>query len=210
MILHQAQDEWDLRRPIFDAVRAAGPPGVFNRPGNIAELDHVLDRLGVARSGPTAPVRTVGPAGVALIQQFEGCARRLPEGRFAAYPDPGSKDGRPWTIGWGSTGPDIGPGTVWTQAECDARFARDLQRYADEVSKAIKRAPTAQHQFDALVSFHYNTGAIRRATLTRRHLAGDYAAARLEFAKWIYNDGRKMAGLVRRRAAEANLYGGKA
>jgi GH24 family phage-related lysozyme (muramidase) len=199
----------DLRKPIFDAVRAAAPPGVFDSPGNIAELDRVLDCLGVTASGATAG-RAVGAAGIALIQRFECCARRLADGRFTAYTDPGSKDGRPWTIGWGSTGPDIGPGTIWTQAECDRRFARDLQRHADEVAEAIEQAPTAQHQFEALVSFHYNTGAIRRATLTRLHVAGDHAGAQQEFTKWVYNDGRKMAGLVRRRAAEAAHYGGAA
>jgi lysozyme len=195
----------DPRKPIFDAVRACAPVGVFNQRENVAALDRLLDRLGVARS-PLASHRAVSPAGIALIQRYEGCARALADGRFAAYPDPGSKDGRPWTIGWGSTGPDIGPGTVWTRAECDARFVRELQRYADEVAEAIEGAPTGQHQFDALVSFHYNTGAIGRATLTRRHMAGDWDAAEREFSKWVYNDGRKMTGLVRRRAAEAALY----
>lgn len=199
----------DPRKPIFDSVRAAAPVGVFDRPGNIAALHQLLDRMGVACRADV-PARSVGPAGVALIKRFESCARPLADGRFAAYPDPGSNSGGPWTIGWGSTGPEIGPGTVWTQAECDARFARDLQRYAGEVAEAIGHAPAAQHQFDALVSFHYNTGAIRRATLIRRHVAGDYAGAKNEFAKWVYNDGRKMAGLVRRRAAEAALYGGAA
>jgi GH24 family phage-related lysozyme (muramidase) len=154
------------------------------------------------------PGRSVSGRGVALIQGFESCARRLADGRFAAYPDPKSRDGRPWTVGWGSTGADIAPGTVWTQAQCDARFAEDLQRYAAEVSRAIGRAPTTQAQFDALVSFHYNTGAIGRATLTRNHVDGDYIGAQSEFARWTYNDGRRLPGLVRRRAAEAALYGG--
>lgn len=152
--------------------------------------------------------RSVSPTGVALIHGFESCARALPDGRFAAYPDPGSRDGMPWTIGWGSTGEGIGAGTVWTQAECDARFAQDLQRHASEVARALGAAPTSQAQFDALVSFHYNTGAIGRAALTRKHSAGNYAGAKAEFAKWIYNDGRRLPGLVRRRAAEAALYGG--
>lgn len=205
----RVQRDRDPRKPIFDAVRAVAPPGVFDAPGTVAALDRVLDDLGVTACGGTEH-RSVSAAGIALIQQFESCARRLADGRFAAYPDPGSKDGRPWTIGWGSTGHDIGPGTVWSRAECDRRFAQDLQRYADEVAQAIERAPTAQHQFDALVSFHYNTGAIRRATLTRRHVAGDHAGAQHEFAKWVYASGRKMPGLVRRRAAEAALYGGAA
>jgi lysozyme len=53
--------------------------------------------------------RRIGPKGRALIQQFEDCARKLPDGRFAAYPDPATGSD-PWTIGWGSTGPDIHKG----------------------------------------------------------------------------------------------------
>ena len=155
----------------------------------------------------TGPRLTVSPRGVALIQDFESCARALPDGRFAAYPDPAGKNGRPWTIGWGATGDGICPGTVWTREECDDRFARDLQRFADEVAKAIGGASTTQAQFDALVSFHYNTGAIGRATLTRKHISGDHAGTQAEFARWIYNDGRRLPGLVRRRAVEAAHYG---
>lgn len=158
-------------------------------------------------SADTVP-RVISLAGVALIQSFERCARQLRDGRFAAYPDPGSKDGKPWTIGWGATGPGIRPGTVWSRAQCDARLDADLARTASEVAAAIGTAPTTQSQFDALASFHYNTGAIRRARLTRCHVAGDYMGARQEFLRWVFNDGRRLPGLVRRRAAEAALYGG--
>lgn len=152
------------------------------------------------------PVRTLGAAGKAIIQKWEGCARRLANGTFAAYPDPGSADGRPWTIGWGSTGPDVTESTIWTQAQCDARFDIDIRRYVQAVAQFIGANPTTCNQFDALVSFHYNTGAIRRSTLGRLHNQGRFARARAEFAKWIYNDGKPMNGLKARRADEANLY----
>lgn len=148
----------------------------------------------------------LGPQGRALIRKWEGCHKRRADGRFAAYPDPGSDDGHPWTIGWGSTGPGIEPGTVWTQEQCDERFDRDLERYAAEVERALAGALTTQAQFDALVSFHYNTGAIFRATLTRKHRAGDTDGAAREFARWIYNDRRPLRGLVNRRRDEAELY----
>ena len=161
------------------------------------------------RPGP----RRIGPAGTALIKRFEGCARLRRDGLIEAYPDPGT-GGAPWTIGWGATGRDhvhggqIGPGTLWTQAECDARLAADLERYAAEVAAAIGDAPTSQAQFDALVSFHYNTGAIARATLTARHREGDHEGAIREFARWNRAGGRVLRGLVRRRAAEAQMYEG--
>lgn len=155
--------------------------------------------------------RTVSPAGVDLIKRFEGCARLRTDGLVEAYPDPGT-GGAPWTIGWGATGRDhvhqgqIVQGTVWTQAQCDDRLAQDLIRYAAEVADALGHAVTSQPQFDALVSFHYNTGAIARATLTRKHVAGDVEGAAREFARWNRAGGRVLKGLVRRRAAEADLY----
>jgi lysozyme len=148
----------------------------------------------------------IGPAGLALIKRFEGCAKKRSDRCFEAYPDPGS-GGEPWTIGWGATGKGIAKGTVWTQAECDARLEADLIRFAREVARTIGDAPTSQGQFDALVSFHYNTGAIGKATLTRLHKAGRHAEAAGEFGKWVHAGGKRLSGLVRRRAAEAALYG---
>jgi GH24 family phage-related lysozyme (muramidase) len=154
---------------------------------------------------PASPSRTIGPAGLALIRQFEGCARKRPDGRYEAYPDPGT-GGAPWTIGWGATGRGIRQGKVWTQQQCDARLDSDLARYACEVARAIGDTPTSQAQFDALVSFHYNTGAIARATLTRLHRAGQTAEAAAQFGRWVHAGGTRLAGLVRRREAEAALY----
>ena len=95
---------------------------------------------------------------------------------------------------------------MWTQAQCDERLEDDLSRYAADVARAIGDAPTSPAQFDAMVSFHYNTGAIARATLTKKHCAGDYEGAAAEFARWNKAGGRVLKGLVRRRAEEAELY----
>jgi lysozyme len=109
-------------------------------------------------------------------------------------------------IGWGATGPGIAPETLWSQAECDARLEQDLVRYARAVARALNGAPSTPGQFDALVSFHYNTGAIAKATLTRLHVAGRYGEAAAEFGRWVHAGGQRLRGLVRRRAAEAALY----
>ncbi len=187
------------RKPVFDAVRPMLGRGFTA--DEVAGIDAALDQM------LAAPVsRTLGAGGRALIRKWEGCGRRRTDGRFAAYPDPGSADGLPWTIGWGATGPGITPATVWSQAECDARLEQDLARYACAVARALNGAPCTPGQFDALVSFHYNTGAIAKATLTRLHLAGRYSEAAKEFSRWIYAGGRRLPGLVRRRAAEAALY----
>lgn len=143
-----------------------------------------------------------------LIKQFEGCAKKRPDGSFEAYPDPGT-GGDPWTIGWGSTGSDIKKGVVWSQQQCDDRFASHLNEFAAGVSKAIGNAPTTQAQFDAMVSFAYNVGLgnLASSTLLKKHKAGDHAGAAAEFAKWNKAAGKVLPGLTRRRAAEAGLYG---
>ena len=204
------------RKPIFDAVRR-----LLRRGLNQCEVDAIDDAIdasinavfkGAAGSRPIV-FRTIGSDGIDLVKRFEGCARRRPDGLVESYPDPGSSlartgsgSGAPWTIGWGATGPGIGRGTVWTRPECDARLEADLARCADQVIAALGNAPTTQAQFDALVSFHYNTGAIARATLTAKHRKGDFAGAAAEFARWNRAGGRVLKGLARRRAAEAALY----
>jgi len=188
------------RKPIFDAVRE-----LLGRPFSQGEVDGIDEAITCAEDGLSGAKRSLGQPGNDLIKRFEGCGRRRPDGQFEAYPDPGTGSD-PWTIGWGSTGAGIGSGTVWTPAQCDARFEQDLQRYAREVSDAIGDAPTTQNQFDALVSFHYNTGAIATATLTKLHKQGRFAEAAREFGKWVQAGGKGLPGLVRRRAAEAALY----
>ena len=175
-------------------------------------IDAELDALGVPRVPSDAELPTeIGRAGVKLIQDFEGLAKQRPHGMIEAYPDPGT-GGDPWTIGWGATGVDtfnggrIGPGTVWTRKQADERLKNDLKRYAADVAQALGESPRSQAQFDAMVSFHYNTGAIARATLTKKHKAGDYTGAAAEFARWNRAGGRVLRGLTRRRAAEAALY----
>lgn len=214
------------RKAIFDAVRRMIGRG-FAR-GEVETLDGLLDGF-EGRTMPDTPSepetphvpQLVGVQGRDIIKRFEGCARLRPDGLVEAYPDPGSSlartgsgRGDPWTIGWGATGQDhfngglIGPGTVWTQEQCDTRLNRDLVKYAREVAIALNGVPTSQAQFDALVSFHYNTGAIGRATLTRKHKAGDFTGAAAEFKRWNKAAGRVLKGLTRRRAEEAALYRG--
>lgn len=144
---------------------------------------------------------------IKLVQEFEGCEKKRGDGSFDAYPDPGS-GGDPWTIGWGTTGPDVKRGVTWTQQQCDDRFTQDLNKFAQRVAAIIGGAATTQPQFDAMVSFAYNvgTGNLTKSTLLKMHKAGDFAGAANEFGKWNKAAGKVMKGLTRRRAAEAALY----
>lgn len=79
-------------------------------------------------------------------------------------------------------------------------FRRDLPKYEAGVNRAVK-VPVTQAQFDALVSFHYNTGAIGRASLVKRLNAGDVAGAAAGFMAW-----KKPAEIIPRRKAEQELF----
>lgn len=142
-------------------------------------------------------------AGIDLIHSFEQL-------RLKAYPDPGSKHGKPYTVGWGSTGSDIGPGTVWTKEKADQRFASDLSKFEQAVSLLVK-VPLTQYQFDALVSFTYNLGigSLKSSTLLKMLNEGYYSNAGLQLLRWTKNDGVEMGGLVRRRKAELKMFKGE-
>lgn len=150
---------------------------------------------------------TTSPKGIDLIHSFEGL-------RLTAYPDPGT-GGAPWTIGWGATtdlqGKPIKPGTKWTREQADERFAVHLAKFEADVNRILNGAITTQGQYDALVSFAYNCGPgnLEGSTLMRMHKAGNYEGAAGQFGRWNKAAGRVMAGLTRRRAAEAKLYRGE-
>lgn len=142
-----------------------------------------------------------------LIKPFEGLARKRADGRVQAYPDPGT-GGRPWTIGWGATGPGIVEGTVWTMEQCEDALDHHIQYFAlglVKLSPAIKDEP--DRRFAAVLSWVYNCGLgnYRISTFKKRVDAGDWDDAAEECMKWNKAAGRVLPGLTRRRAAEAVL-----
>jgi lysozyme len=152
--------------------------------------------------------REIPATALDLIKRFEGYHRRLPDGSAAPYLCPAGV----WTIGWGSTrGPDGAPiirmSPVMTEAECAALLWRDVRLFASGVEQAVK-VPLMDGQFGALVSFAYNlgVGALRASTLLRRLNGGDYQAAADQFGLWVNAGGRRLPGLVTRRAAERAMF----
>lgn len=111
-----------------------------------------------------------------------------------------------WTIGVGVTdaaGASIKPSTFKGQItvqEAVDMFERVLRTYEAAVNRAIN-VPLEQHQFDALVSFHYNTGGIAKSNTRRLINAGD-----------VIGGGKAMMGWTRppeiaaRRAKEVDLF----
>ncbi len=134
--------------------------------------------------------------GINLVELSEGV-------RLAAYRD--SVGVR--TIGYGHTGKDVFEGQTITQDEAEQLLMRDV-RIAELAVKAAVKVPINQHQYDALVDFAFNLGgpALQGSTLLRLLNSRDYDGADAEFRKWDHAGGKVLAGLTRRRAAEAALF----
>ena len=144
----------------------------------------------------------VGPRAQALVKSFEGC-------RLKAYmPTPNDRP----TIGYGATfhadGTPVRMGEVWTQAQADDAFDRDINKYGAKVAALLGDDPTTPAQFGAMVSLAYNIGlgAFGNSTVLRKHREGKYAAAADAFLMWSKQGSKTLPGLVRRRNAERALY----
>ena len=140
--------------------------------------------------------RQINRAGLDIVKQFEGC-------KLKAYICPAGI----LTIGFGSTGPHVKPGMVITQDQAEELLRSDLRRFEDYVADHCGK--TTDNQFAALTSLAFNIGegALAKSTLRKLHMAGDYAGAQAQFARWNRGGGKVLPGLVKRRAAEAKLYG---
>jgi lysozyme len=113
-----------------------------------------------------------------------------------------------WTIGVGLTAASgvVQPaaGMVITREESAALLEAALARgYEPAVAKAMPLATVPE--FDGAVSFHFNTGAIARASWVQAWLRGDKAGIRSGLAAWNKAGGRAIAGLTKRREREADL-----
>jgi lysozyme len=131
-----------------------------------------------------------------LVAHFEGC-------RLNSYQCPAGV----WTIGYGHTGSDVGPGMEITLAQADAYLGTDLRRTGAGVNELVTVSVTPA-EFDALVSFAFNLGvhALAGSTLLKLVNAGRFDAAAGQFALWNHGGGQVLPGLVARRAAEATLF----
>jgi len=68
------------------------------------------------------------------------------------------------------------------------------------------KVPLNQNQFDALVSFHFNTGALGRSNVLRSVNSRQFAEVPTDLGQWVHAGGRVLLGLVRRRHAEGVLF----
>lgn len=111
-----------------------------------------------------------------------------------------------WTIGWGHYGPDVKAGMTITQAQADSMLVSDLAKYEAYVNDPVYVPVTAwlnQNQFDALTSFCYNCG---NGALKKLCVGRTITEIAQNITKYNKGGGNVLAGLVRRRKAELDLY----
>ena len=133
--------------------------------------------------------------GVDLVKQHEGLRQK-------AYLD---AVGIP-TICYGSTR-KVFLGQNASLQECEERLQEDLT-YAGKGVARLVTVKLSQGQYNALVSFVYNVGEakFRSSTLLRKLNSGDCSGAAKEFDRWVYAKGKKLRGLVTRRAQERQMF----
>ncbi|MDH4571093.1 lysozyme [Salinicola acroporae] len=136
---------------------------------------------------------------IGVVKHYEGT-------ELESYPDP---VGIP-TICTGHTGPTVEIHQTKTAEECDTLLAGDLGAAFDTIDREVSpeiNATMPPTRRAALASFIFNVGpgAFHQSTLLARLNAGQTHAACDQLSRWVYAQGKKLAGLVKRRAAEREL-----
>jgi lysozyme len=137
-----------------------------------------------------------------LIMRLEAC-------RLKSYQDSVGK----WTCGYGSTGDDIGPTTVWTQEVAEHRLDVDLATADRRLRGVLKPAAITglhEHEMAALDSFVFNLGAGADWTIWKDLNAGDLKDVPAQMRRFDHGMvGGKLTvipGLDARRSAEVAFW----
>ncbi|MCB1378464.1 MAG: lysozyme [Alphaproteobacteria bacterium] len=142
----------------------------------------------------------VSKEGLALIRRFEGF-------RAKAYRCPAGI----WTIGYGHTSqagpPTVTPGMQINRDDASDILDRDVARFAEDVRKLV-RVDLSDAQFAALVSFAFNVGIgnFRASSVLKAVNAGEFDIVPRRLQLWVKAGSKILPGLVKRRAAEAELF----
>jgi lysozyme len=117
-----------------------------------------------------------------------------------------------WTIGFGTTRYPGGKRVAREDNPCTKAQAEEWLNHELERSEhyVINSCPVYlnENQRAALASFVYNLGrgAFRASTLRKRISAGRFDDVPHQLSRWNKAGGRILNGLIRRRAAEAELW----
>lgn len=161
--------------------------------------DLTIAKMGLNLSTPSIANMKTSTNGVEIIEKFEGCI-------LHAYFDPGT-GGLPITIGYGNTeyenGSKIKLGDTLTQQQANALLINLLPKYEAIIRRNIN-VNLNQNQFDALLSFVWNTGGSK--TLFSLINSNDAGVYNFWTTNYIKGGGVVLPGLVSRRKSEADLF----
>lgn len=133
------------------------------------------------------------------LRRDEGC-------KLVAYPDPLS-GGDPWTIGYGCTGPGIGPGTKWTQDQAEAALEQRVRALTDQLTQLLPWfSALVPLRADVLVNMSYNIGlhgllGFHNTLTFVEHGQYDAAAAGMKASRWASEVGNRALRLARQMSS---------
>jgi GH24 family phage-related lysozyme (muramidase) len=138
--------------------------------------------------------RDLSPNGLNLIKSFEGCKltayKCLPTEKY-------------YTIGYGHYGSDVTAGMKITKEQAEDLLLQDCKKAIKNVNSFMGKYNFNQNQFDALVSFAFNVGSINQLTASGTRTLEQISSKITAYNK---SGGRVIAGLVKRRAKEKELF----
>ena len=142
--------------------------------------------------------------GYRKIKAYEGYGRKLPDGGCTAYQEKINGKLDIPTIGYGCT-KGVRMGDVWSKDQAEAQLRSEIAKHEARVVRLVT-VDINQNEFDALVSFDFNTGGLAKSTILKRLNADDRHAAASAFAAWNKFGGKPSRALTARRASEAALF----
>lgn len=138
--------------------------------------------------------RNLSTNGLNLIKSFEGCKltayKCLPTEKY-------------YTIGYGHYGSDVTAGMKITKEQAEELLLQDCKKAIKNVNSFMSKYNFNQNQFDALVSFTFNVGSINQLTASGTRTLEQISSKITAYNK---SGGRVIAGLVKRRAKEKELF----
>ena len=138
--------------------------------------------------------RNLSANGLNLIKSFEGC-------ELTAYKCLSTE--KYYTIGYGHYGSDVTAGMKITKEQAEELLLQDCKKAIKNVNSFMSKYNFNQNQFDALVSFAFNVGSINQLTASGTRTLEQISSKITAYNK---SGGRVIAGLVKRRAKEKELF----
>jgi len=154
-------------------------------------------------------MRAVPERALEFLKGHEGLVLRVyDDARPRAVLRPGAEPDGTFTAGYGHTGPEVHPGLTVTREQAEAWLRRDAEQAAARLAARIGGVvdELTEHQYAALISFVFNLGARPDWTIWKRLRARQFDQVPLEMMRFVNAGGKKLQGLVKRRAAEVALW----